>query len=264
MPSADRPPVQVHLLPSLIPPGALKGGVAIVTDVLRATTCMVHALAAGCARIIPCEEVDEARSVAAGLPPGSYFLAGERQGVPIEGFAMGNSPGDCTPERCLGKTMVMTTTNGTRAILASREAERVLIGAFVNLGAILAEIREDSRPVHVVCSGTNGRISLEDTAFAGAVVAAWIRARPDAYVGAPPPLEDEAWLAHSLWEAIGQDYEEPGTYQEGLAKALEMGRGGRRVRELGYEADIQRSASLDHFDLVAELVADPWRIIKGR
>ncbi len=90
----------VHLLPRLIPPGSLRGGVAVVVDVLRATTVMVHALAAGCEAVIPCGEIDEAKAVAAGLPPGTALLAGERQGLPIPGFDLGNSPGEFTPEVC--------------------------------------------------------------------------------------------------------------------------------------------------------------------
>src|SRR3954462_7472238 len=109
-----RPPVHVHLLPSLIPPGTLKGGIAVVIDVLRATTVMIHALAAGCDAIRPCGEIDEARGLAASLPKGTAILAGERPSEPITGFDIGNSPGACTPDLCSGKVLVMTTTNGTR------------------------------------------------------------------------------------------------------------------------------------------------------
>ena len=260
---ANRPTIQVHLLPALIPPGALRGGVAIVVDVLRATTCMVHALAAGCEEIIPCGEIDEARAVAASLPPGSFFLAGERQGVPIEGFAMGNSPGDCTPERCDGKTMVMTTTNGTRAILASLEAERVLIGAFVNFRATWEAVAEETRPVHIVCSGTDGRVSLEDTAYAGAVAAFWRASQQKRRPGLRPGVSDETLLAEAQWGAVSHDIDVAPSFDEGLAIGIAAGRGGRRVRELGYQADIDRAASFDHFDLIAELLRDPLRIVRA-
>src|SRR5688572_15843482 len=130
MPDSARPAVFVHLLPAVIPPDSLRGGVAVVLDVLRATTKMLHALASGCRAVIPCGEIDEARRVASSLAAGSAVLAGERVGVPIEGFDLGNSPSEFTPEVCRGKTLVMTTTNGTRAILACLGAERVLVGAF--------------------------------------------------------------------------------------------------------------------------------------
>ncbi len=172
---SDRPKVFVHLLPNLVPRGSLRGGVAVVVDVLRATTVMVHALAAGCDAVIPCKEIDQAKAVAGVLPAGTALLAGERGGLPIPGFDLGNSPGDFTPEVCQGKTLVMTTTNGTRAILASLEAERVYIAGFVNLKATSDELvvqflkKDHGHPVHIVCSGTEGFISLEDSMLAGAL-----------------------------------------------------------------------------------------------
>src|SRR5262249_23781719 len=98
-----RPKVYVHMLPSLIPPESLRGGVAVVVDVLRATTVMVHALANGCAYVIPCAEIDKARTMAAALPREWTILGGERGGLPIPGFDMGNSPGHYTREVCAGK-----------------------------------------------------------------------------------------------------------------------------------------------------------------
>ena len=90
---AERAMISVHLLPSLIPPGGLHGGVAVVIDVLRASTMMVHALVAGCTAVMPCGEVDEARRLAASLPEGSSLLAGERHGVAIAGFRSGKFAG---------------------------------------------------------------------------------------------------------------------------------------------------------------------------
>src|SRR5437660_4212565 len=108
--------VYVHLVPQLIDPGRLKGSVAVVIDVLRATTTIVYALGAGCTAVRPCAEIDEARALAATLPKRSTLLAGERDGKPIKGFDLGNSPREFTPKKCKGKTVVFTTTNGTRAI----------------------------------------------------------------------------------------------------------------------------------------------------
>jgi 2-phosphosulfolactate phosphatase len=267
----QRPPVSVHLLPSMIPAGALEGGVAVVIDVLRATTTMIHALAAGCDAIIPCGEIDEARRVAQSFPPGTVLLAGERQGLPIEGFDLGNSPGDCTPANCSGRTMVMTTTNGTRAILASLEAERVLVAAFVNRGATVEALKMDGRPIHLVCAGTDGQISLEDSMFAGAVAHeidtwAWeisegkassVNEREDD----PSPdtllTNDQAEIAASLWRETESIIE--GGYS--LADALGDGRGGRRVLSLGLEADLEDAAQVDRFSFVAELLRDPLRIV---
>ncbi|GAC1472549.1 MAG: hypothetical protein NVSMB9_19860 [Isosphaeraceae bacterium] len=253
--------VFVHLLPSLIPPGALRGGVAVVVDVLRATTVMIQALAVGCEAIIPCGEIDEARGVASGLPAGSALLAGERQGIPIDGFDLGNSLNTFTAAVCRGKTLVMTTTNGTRAILASLEAERVLVAAFSNLRATVSFLREQEREVHVVCSGTDGRISLEDSLLAGAIATGlhegWTRGN------------DEAEIVSELWRKVkseavtgDEDFDEQ-AFELLLTVHLGRGRGGRRVRELGLQADIRAAARLDQHSFVAELWPDSRRIVRG-
>src|SRR5271165_3967965 len=166
---ADRE-VCVHLLPQLAPAGALAGGLAVVIDVLRATTTIVHALAAGCADVRPCAEVDEARQLADGMRAGRVLLGGERGGEPLPGFDLGNSPGAYTAQRCKGCTIVLTTTNGTRALHRAAEASRVLIAGFVNYSAVCEQLRLDARPVHIICSGTEGEVSLEDTILAGALV----------------------------------------------------------------------------------------------
>jgi 2-phosphosulfolactate phosphatase len=114
--------VHVHLSPLLVCPRQLGGGIAVVVDVLRATTTIVYALVAGCLAVRPVAEVDEARALADGLPAGKALLAGERDGQPLPGFDCGNSPGEFTAARCRGTTVVLTTTNGTRALLLAAAA----------------------------------------------------------------------------------------------------------------------------------------------
>lgn len=245
--------VSVHLLPSLILPGSLRGGIAVVVDVLRASTTIVHALAAGCRAVIPCGEVEEATRVAAGFPVGSSLLAGEREGLPIQGFDLGNSPGSFTSEVCRDRTLVMTTTNGTRAILASLDAARVVVAAFVNLKATLQLLQTNGRPVHIICAGTDGQISLEDALLAGAMVES-LEDRGYSLAN------DEAEMAATLWYDTDYRIVEKG---DPLTTFLAVGRGGRRVLELGYEADLDAAARIDHFDLVAELSRDPLRIVRA-
>jgi 2-phosphosulfolactate phosphatase len=267
MSTTERPRVYVHLLPSLIPPGSLRGGVAVVVDVLRATTVMVHALANGCEAVIPCGEIDEAQAVAAGLPKGKAILGGERGGLPIPGFDLGNSPGDFTREVCEGKTLVMTTTNGTRAILASLEADRVLVGSFANVTAIWDVLKKETRPIHIVCAGTDGRVALEDALLAGELtlnLCAWqggVRIWSD--LAKVADVNDQAMLAAAAgWELV---FPPLLSGAPPLESWLSVGRGGRRVAEIGLGADIKAAADRTKpVKLVAELRRDPLRIVAVR
>jgi 2-phosphosulfolactate phosphatase len=254
--------VWVHLLPALIPQEALRGGVAVVIDVLRASTMIVHSLVAGCTAVVPCREIDEARRVASSLPPGSALLAGERHGVRIEDFQLGNSPSECTATVCQGKTMVITTTNGTRALLACLDADCVFVGSFVNFAATLQRLLDESRPIHLVCAGTEGNVSYEDTLLAGAL------ARHLKDLGRPM-ANDEAEIAAGLWarveEQVWYKSHEPGRPEEAnrLFEQLTRGQGGRRVVELQLSADIFDASRLNRpgFQVVAELRRDPLRLV---
>jgi 2-phosphosulfolactate phosphatase len=260
LPPDDHAQVHVHLLPRLIPHGSLRGGVVVVVDVLRATTVMVEALAAGCEAIMPCGEIDEAKEIAASLPAGTALLVGERHGLPIPGFDLGNSPDDFTREVCEGKTLVMTTTNGTRAILASLEAERIFIASFGNLQAISDELalqflkKDHRRSVHIVCAGTEGFISLEDSLLAGAL-AGEIAKIPGENV---EELfgNDEAFMVVAQWNEVRRHLNE-----RPLESVLGQGRGGKRVGSIGMGADIEASSQIGCLPLVAMVERDPLRVV---
>ena len=242
---ADKRQVQVHLLPGLVPAGGLRGATAVAIDVLRATMTMITALAAGCTDVRPCGTIEEARELAGGLPASRALLGGERHNVRIEGFDLGNSPLEYTADVCRGKTLVMTTTNGTRAVLRAAEAERVLAAGFVNFSAVCEQLRQDPRPVHIVCAGTDGAVTLEDTLLAGALVDSLCAAG-----GAR--LNDSARLA---WDGFKQ--------QGSCLAALEMGEGARGLLAVGHGPDIQFAARVDRFRLAPELRRDPLRLEAG-
>jgi 2-phosphosulfolactate phosphatase len=220
---------------------------------------MVHALAAGCTALFPCGEIEEAQNLAAGFPPGEVLLAGERQGLPIAGFDLGNSPRSFTPERCRGKALVMTTTNGTRAILACLEAERVIIGSFPNFAASAQLLHADERRLHIVCAGTDGFVSYEDSLLAGAF------ARHFKDMGGTL-MNDEAEVVAGVWSKVDEAiwYRTADRMREStpLARYLLRGRGGRRMTELGLEDDVDAAAQLNSFEhhIAAELKRDPLRI----
>jgi 2-phosphosulfolactate phosphatase len=243
---ADDREVHVHLLPELVPDGVLVGGVAVVVDVLRATTTIVHALAAGCCSVRPCAEIEEARSLADSMRAGRVLLAGERGGQQLPGFDLGNSPAAFTPRNCCGCTLVLTTTNGTRALLKGAEAARTLVAAFVNYSAVCEQLRLDTRPIHVLCAGTDHEVALEDTLLAGALVDCLSHT-------CSVRLNDAARLAWDCFENHGKV----------LQGAMELSKGGDILRRLGYDDDIRAACQVDRFHLVPELKVDPLRVEVG-
>jgi 2-phosphosulfolactate phosphatase len=254
--------IEVHLLPQLAAAERLRGGIAVVIDVLRATTTVIHALASGCTAVYPVVDVEEARRMVEDNRDRKFLLAGERQGKPLPGFDLGNSPLEHAPLVCQGATLVLTTTNGTLAMHRAAAAERVLIGAFVNFSAVCEQLLRDTRPIHIVCAGTDGEITLEDTLLAGAFVEALCQG-----VCQPPPkrgkktapaftrfsLNDGARLAWDCFEQHGMVIEE----------SLRLSKGGENLLELGYGKDITAAAQIDRFMLVPEVRRDPIRIEIG-
>jgi 2-phosphosulfolactate phosphatase len=214
--------------------------------VLRATTTIIHALAAGCKEVRPCVELDEARQLAGSMRAGKALLGGERDGKPLADFDLGNSPRDYNCKTCKGVALVLTTSHGTRAIARAEEAERVLIAGFVNFSAVCEQLRLDRRPLHMVCAGTDGAPALEDTLLAGAIVD-FLSEEMEVR------LDDSARLAWDCFENHGRV----------LDGALAIGRGGVRLHELGYDDDIKVAAEVDKFNLVPELRRDPLRIEVG-
>ena len=143
--------------------------VTVVIDVIRATSTMVEALANGARGIFPTASTEEAIKLASSLGRDDTLLCGERKGLRIEGFDLGNSPREFSREVVEGKQLVMTTTNGTRAFLVAETAERVLAASFMNLSAIGNELAEET-DLAIICGGRQGRFSLDDALCAGLLV----------------------------------------------------------------------------------------------
>jgi 2-phosphosulfolactate phosphatase len=245
--------LRVHLLPDLADPHDLAGNVHVVIDILRATTTIAHAIAAGAEQILPCLEVAEAREQAGKLQNQRVLLGGERDGVRINGFDLGNSPAEYQTERIKGATVCFTTTNGTRAMMRCLGAERVLIGSFVNLSAVDHAIQKHDQ-IELVCAGTRGQITREDVLFAGALVAH--RTRADSSI----QTNDAARLALDAWQAIGGD----DLSDEQLSRELAQSQGGRNLAAIGMQFDIQAAAKMDAVDVLPELRTSDWKIVDGR
>jgi 2-phosphosulfolactate phosphatase len=241
----------------LVAPEQLAGGTVVVIDVLRASTTIIHALEAGAAEVIPCLEVEEARRIAAGLPRSQVVLGGERGGLRIDGFDLGNSPREYDPASVGGKTVVFTTTNGTRAMEQCRLAERVLIGAFVNAAAVVEQLA-GAPQIHLVCAGSGGDLTRDDILFAGLLVdrlqgrsaAAW-------QLNAQAITARENWLASlPVPMAVGAEKLPPPL----LADQLRKGLAGQKLVAIGLEDDLDAAAQLDRFAIVPVLDTKSFRI----
>lgn len=225
----------------------LRETVCVVFDVLRATSTMVAALANGARAIVPVADIPAALAARERQP--EVLLAGERNGLRIRGnltggveFDLGNSPREFTPERVRGRTIVMTTTNGTRALRACAGARQVLIGALVNLEAVAAQLHR-TQPQHllIVCSGTLDQAAFEDTLAAGALCElVW-------------PLYGEGEVADSAQIAL-HAYRPHAT---DLSAALSLARNGRRLRQNPeLSEDVAFCATRARYELVPTLRAD--------
>ena len=148
----------------------LKGRVAAVIDVLRATSTIVEALANGAKSVFPTASTDDAVRIAQGLGRKDVLLSGERKSLRIEGFDLGNSPREFTPDVVADKMVVMTTTNGTPALLAGSSADRCVVASFLNLNAAAADLVGADVPIVLLCAGREGRFSLDDVLCAGSLI----------------------------------------------------------------------------------------------
>lgn len=140
--------------------------IVVVIDVFRATSAIVTAFYNGVSKMIPVATVEEAME----YQRNGYLAAAERNGEMLEGFELGNSPFGYMNNRVKGKTIAISTTNGTQAIEASRHASKILIGSFLNLDILCEYLSEQKKEVILVCAGWKNKFNLEDTIFAGAVV----------------------------------------------------------------------------------------------
>ncbi len=228
--------------------GACAGGIAVVIDVLRASTTIITALAHGAARVRPVLTVEEARAEAAAL---GTLLGGERGGLKIQGFDLGNSPREYSRDRVGGRSIVITTTNGTAALHACSGAADVLIGAVVNRSAVAAAahalaLKHGGCDVHLVCAGTEGAVTEEDLLAAGAIL--------DAAVQHHGCSEDSLDAAGR--EALGffrATVAAGPSAAEAIAREFASSIGGRNLIDLGMDADLPVSAAIDSLPVVPRL-----------
>ncbi len=229
--------LRVYATPREVHAGDLAGATAVVIDVVRATSCIVEAIANGAAAIHPAVSVEEAarlRTTLDGTDAGTRpLLCGERGGIRPDGFDLGNSPAEFTTAAVGGRTLVMTTTNGTKAFAAAAAADRVIAASFLNQRAVADAVRSE-RSVAVVCAGREGRFALDDVVCAGHLV----RAVLDRATGTVIP-DDGAFAAADLAGRHGVS-----------AEMLSGTAAGRALVEVGFGADLALCAQADRHQIV--------------
>lgn len=223
---------EVFLTPAEMDPASAQDAAVVVVDVVRATTTIVEALASGARAIYPAASTEDAVKLAASLGREDTLLCGERGTVKVEGFDLGNSPAEFTPEAVAGKRLVMSTTNGTVALTRVQEAPRVIVGAFTNLGAVCDALRPHPH-VMVVCAGRQGRFALDDALCAGHLLRR---------LGGEREMNDGARAAWALAGVM-----EPG------AETLAATEAGRAVSAHGLASDLDICGQVDRHALVPEL-----------
>jgi 2-phosphosulfolactate phosphatase len=239
--------VDVAVTPEFLDPATLAACTVLVVDVLRASTTIVAALTSGCRAVVPVTDPEEARRRAAALPAGTALVAGERRGEPLEGFDLGNSPLEFTSERVGGRTVILTTSNGTRALVAARTAAAIAVAGLVNATAAAAWALGGGRPVTVLCAGERGAPSLEDRVCAGLLVARLLRDDPAAV--ATPAADEALALARSYGGDVGR-----------LAADSSWA---RHLARRGRAADVAACLSLDASTLVPLYLPDVDKVVAG-
>lgn len=237
------PTLSVHYLPQFVSEADLAGETVVVIDLLRASTTICQAIASGAGDVTVFLEVGDVVRAAEGEDREGLVLAGERGCQLIEGFDLGNSPAEFTPDEVFGRRVFFTTTNGTRALQHARLAARVVVGAAVNLSAVADAIAADES-VHLLCAGTNGHVTREDQLAAGAIGYALL-ARGDR------EPNDQARQVLGEWQELLTTARAFGrTPSEQLACELRDTPGGRNLLGVGMEEDLARCAAIDALDVV--------------
>lgn len=243
------PRLDVHLSPS-----PSHSHLAVVIDVLRASTTIATALHHGATAILPVRTITGAKQAAKAIGPAAV-LAGERNALKIPGFPLGNSPLEFTRATVEGRPIILTTTNGTNALLsAQRNSRDVIVGSYVNFSVVLVSVRSALRrglDVAIVCAGSGGACSLEDTACAGRFVRLALRGLKARKATA---LNDAARAALLIEKPYGQN----------LARLFQHASHGRTLRDAGFARDLAACRALDACPVVPRFVGRELRAQPAR
>jgi 2-phosphosulfolactate phosphatase len=229
--------LDVFFTPNQVKPPDTQGRLVIIVDVLRASTTVATALGNGAKTVIPLEGPDEVITRSKEFVRSQTLLAGEQKMHPISGFDLGNSPQAFTPEVVEGKTILITTTNGTRALLGVQGARDIVVASYVNFTAVLAMMKVAARSntdIAIICAGEEGSFTLEDAACAGR------------YVKAIPKRAESVVIN----DAAGASVLIEKRYGDNIAKVFKESTHGQALESAGFGDDLAAAAEVDSYPVV--------------
>jgi 2-phosphosulfolactate phosphatase len=226
--------VNVLFNPNSVDDLYFKDKTTIVIDVLRASSTIITALSNGAKEIVPVSGIESAIKLSGGIFGGHTLLCGERNTKKIDGFALGNSPLEFTKELVAGKSIVLYTTNGSKAIVKAKFSENLFIGAFLNLNFLINHIINLNNDIEIVCSGRNNFFSLEDALCAGFICDKIFQKEKEFM------LSDSAKASIALKKKFGND----------LLQTLKESEHGKILIENGFENDIEYCSQNSILDVI--------------
>ncbi len=247
--------IDVLWTPSELDQMPVQDRVAVLVDVLRAGTSVAAAIHNGARAVVPAASIEQAVRIANSLGRDEVLLCGERQGMRIEGFDLGNSPAEFSPGRVRDRTIVMTTTNGTRTLASLSGAREVYVAALVNLGNVADALADADDETLIVCAGREGRVSVEDALCAGLLVDACSKQRRRVQSQpSKPELGDGAIAALALARE----------HSPVSARFLRATEAGRALEAIGQGKDIHFCARLDSIPELPALRDSQITSLRGR
>ncbi|MFL5464181.1 MAG: 2-phosphosulfolactate phosphatase [Gemmatimonadaceae bacterium] len=229
--------LDVFFTPSQVKPGDTSGRLVTIVDVLRASTTVATALGNGAKTVIPLEGADEVIFRSKEFARSEIRLAGEQKMYPITGFDLGNSPQAFTRKAVEGKTILITTTNGTRALLGVQGARDIVIASYVNFTAVLTMMKiavSSNTDIAIICAGEEGSFTLEDAACAGR------------YVRAIPKRADAVQVNDAASASVMIEKK----YGDNIAKVFKESTHGQALQEAGFGDDLAACAEVDSYPVV--------------